>query len=107
MRARLGTGADAASIAAIYSRGIEERGATFETSSSTAEEVRDWFRGDHPVVVVESEDEERVVAFGRAFGYSARAWYAGVYEVEVYVDPAYRRRGAGALALDEIVIRAQ
>jgi phosphinothricin acetyltransferase len=107
MRARLGTGADAASIAAIYSRGIEERGATFETSPSTADEVRGWFRGDHPVVVVETEEEEHVVAFGRASGYSARSWYAGVYEVEVYVDPAYRRRGAGALALDEIVIRAQ
>ena len=43
MRARLATRADAAAIARIYTQGIEDRIATFETRPRSAEDVRGWF----------------------------------------------------------------
>jgi len=45
MRARPATPADAAAIARIYSAGIEERVATFETRRRSAADVERWFDG--------------------------------------------------------------
>ena len=50
---RLATIGDAAQLAVIYNEGIEERVATFETRPRSAEDVRGWFDGRHPIVVVE------------------------------------------------------
>ncbi len=52
---------DAPAIAEIYNEGIEDRVATFETRPRTADDVRVWFDGRHPTVVV--TDGDRVVAF--------------------------------------------
>lgn len=48
-------------MARIYNQGIEERVATFETRPRAAGEVRSWFGGRHPVVVVEEGGD--VLAF--------------------------------------------
>ncbi len=53
MRTRPATVADAVAIAAIYTQGIEDRVATFETRPRTAADVIAWFDGPHPVIVVE------------------------------------------------------
>ncbi|MEJ7763433.1 MAG: N-acetyltransferase family protein [Thermomicrobiales bacterium] len=53
LRARAATVGDAAAIAAIYTQGIEDRVATFETRPRTADDILGWFGGPYPVVVVE------------------------------------------------------
>jgi phosphinothricin acetyltransferase len=101
MRARPATPDDASAIAAIYNQGIEDRVATFETRPRTAADVAGWFDGRHPVVVVEADGG--VVAFAAASLYRPRACYAGVAECSVYVARDARGRGAGRLALAELI----
>ncbi len=55
LHARRAAPADAPMIAQIYSEGIADRVATFETSPRSAEDVRAWFDGVHPIVVVEGD----------------------------------------------------
>ena len=105
MQARLATPADAAAMARIYNQGIEERNATFETRLRTAEDVTGWFDGRHPIIVVEEEGE--VIAFAATFAYSPRACYAGIAEVSLYVEHGARRRGAGRLAVTELLRAAE
>jgi len=101
MQVRQATPVDAAEIARIYNQGIEDRTATFETRLRTEDDIKIWFDGVHPVVVV--QNESRVVAFAATFEYRPRACYAGIAEVSVYVDRAFRKRGAGRLALQGLI----
>jgi L-amino acid N-acyltransferase YncA len=105
MIARAAEPEDAAAIAQIYNQGIEDRIATFETRLRAAGDIRAWFDGVHPVVVV--EDESRVVAFAATSLYRPRDCYAGVAEFSVYVARAFRRRGAGRLALEALIDAAR
>ena len=86
--------ADAAAIAAIYTQGIEDRIATFETRPRTAEEMTAWLAakaGRHPVVVAERGG--RVVAWAAADTYRPRECYDGVAECSVYAARDARRTG--------------
>jgi len=105
MHARLATPSDAAAIAEIYNQGIEERIATFEVRRRTAEDVRGWFDGRHPVVVV--EEEGAVIAFAATFPYRPRDCYAGIAELSVYVAREHRGIGAGRLALTFVLGAAE
>jgi len=105
MHARLATPSDAAAIAEIYNQGIEERIATFEVRLRTAEDVRGWFDGRHPVVVV--EEEGAVIAFAATFPYRPRDCYAGIAELSVYVAREHRGCGAGRLALTFVLGAAE
>ena len=100
MTARLARTSDAAEIARIYNQGIEERNATFEIRHRTTDDVLRWFDGTHPIVVVE---DPGVVAFAATFTYRPRACYDGIAEVSLYVDQRHRKRGAGRLALSELI----
>ena len=93
MRSRTATPNDAAAIAAIYNQGIAERIATFETRPRSANDVRAWFDGAHPIVVV--EDGGQVIAFASTSTYRPRECYAGIAEFSVYVARDARKRGAG------------
>jgi L-amino acid N-acyltransferase YncA len=104
MRARLGGPEDAAALACIYNQGIEDRIATFETRLRTEADIRAWFDGAHPIVVVEQDGS--VVAFAATFAYRPRACYSGIGEVSVYVERAFRRHGAGRLALECLIAEA-
>jgi hypothetical protein len=86
---------DAEAVARIYNEGIEERIATFETSLRTAREIKAWFDGTHPVVVVEEEGE--VISFANTASYSPRACYSGVAEFSVYTASDYGSGGGGRL----------
>src|SRR5258708_5490027 len=99
--ARHATPADSEAIARIYNQGIEDRVATFETRPRAADDVRLWFDGVHPVVVV--EDNGQVIAFGATFAYRPRDCYAGIAEASLYVDREARGRGAGRLALSALI----
>jgi len=97
MRARAATADDAPAIARVYNEGIADRVATFETRLRSADDVRAWFDGVHPIVVVEEGDE--IVAFAATSPYRPRDCYAGIAEVSVYVSRGARGRGAGRMAL--------
>ena len=104
MIARTATPADSAAIAQIYNEGIEDRVATFETRMRSVEDIRAWFDGVHPIVVV--EEAGRIVAFGATSTYRPRECYAGIAETSVYVARAYRRKGAGRIALRALMEEA-
>lgn len=101
LEARNATPEDAEAIASIYNEGIADRIATFETRLRTAADIRKWFDGRHPIIVV--EDACEVVAFAATSDYRPRECYAGVAEFSVYVGRSARRRGAGKLALDALI----
>jgi phosphinothricin acetyltransferase len=107
-RARYSTRAaalgDAAAIARIYNEGIEDRISTFETRPRTAQEIESWF-GGHPILVV--EEAGAPVGFAALSQFRARACYAGVAELSIYVARTHRGRGAGAVALRALVAEAE
>jgi L-amino acid N-acyltransferase YncA len=105
MRLRGAKPEDAADIARIYNQGIADGSATFETRARTEADIRGWFDGTHPAVVVLEGD--RAVAFAATFAYRPRACYAGIAEVSVYVDRDFRKRGAGRLALLGLIDAAE
>jgi phosphinothricin acetyltransferase len=106
MHLRLATTEDATAIAAIYNQGIEDRIATFETRLRTPQEIEQWFDGVHPIVVLET-DEHQVIAFASTSVYRPRPCYVGIAEFSVYVERAWRGRGAGRQALERLLQEAQ
>ena len=96
---------DAGAIASIYNEGIEDRVATFETRLRTSDDIRRWFDGIHPIVIV--EDNGKAIAFAAASQYRPRECYAGIAEVSVYVARDGRGRGAGRLALSALIEAAR
>ena len=105
MQARAASPDDTEAIARIYNEGIEERIATFETRLRTAREIRDWFDGKHPVVVV--EEKGVVISFANTSSYSPRGCYSGVAEFSVYTSSHARGRGAGKLAMKALMEAAE
>ena len=104
--ARAATPDDADAIAAIYNQGIRDRVGTFETHERTAADVRAWFDGRHPIVVVESPPSG-VVAFATTSTYRPRACYDGIAEFSVYVARNARGRGAGRIAMSALIDAAR
>jgi phosphinothricin acetyltransferase len=105
MTARPATLSDVPSIARIYNQGIEDRTATFETRLRTDADVAAWFDGAHPICVVEREGN--VVAFAATSTYRPRECYRGIAELSVYVERGARGKGAGRLAMEELIRQAR
>jgi L-amino acid N-acyltransferase YncA len=103
--ARLATSDDAEDITRIYNAGIRDRVGTFETRERSPEDVRAWFDGRHPIVVV--EERGRIVAFASTSSYRQRECYAGIADFSVYVDRDVRGRGAGRVAMDALIDAAR
>jgi phosphinothricin acetyltransferase len=104
-RTRAATPDDADAIARIYNEGIRERVGTFETRERSADDVRRWFDGIHPVIVVEQGAD--VVAFASSSTYRPRECYRGIAEFSVYVTREWRGRGAGRAAMHALVDAAR
>jgi L-amino acid N-acyltransferase YncA len=105
-RARTASPDDAPDIARIYNEGIADRVGTFETQERTVGDVRAWFDGRHPIVVVEDAPGS-VVAFASTSSYRPRECYTGIAEFSVYVTRAARGRGAGRIAMDALIDAAR
>jgi phosphinothricin acetyltransferase len=101
LRARPASPDDAPHITRIYNEGIEDRLGTFETRLRTEADVRAWFDGRHPIVVVDGDNA--IVAFASTSAYRQRACYDGVAEFSVYVARGYRGRGAGRVAMNALI----
>jgi L-amino acid N-acyltransferase YncA len=104
-RARPARPDDAEHITRIYNAGIEDRVGTFETRERTPQDVRAWFDGRHPIVIV--EENGTIVAFASTSGYRTRECYDGIAEFSVYVDRAARGRGAGRVAMEALIDAAR
>ncbi len=95
---------DAEAIARIYTQGIEERIATFETEPRSTEDMLAYLaerEGRYPVIVAEQNGQ--VVAWASAGSYRPRECYAGVCEFSVYADRAARGSGAAQAALQGLI----
>lgn len=101
MLSRRATPKDAVAIAQIYNQGIEDRLATFETRLRTAEDIRKWFDGIHPVITV--EEGNKIVAFAATSLYRPRDCYRGIAEFSVYVAREARGRGIGKIATEALI----
>jgi phosphinothricin acetyltransferase len=107
LRARPFKAADAAAVAGIYSDGIAERSATFETEPRTAAVIEARFSSSrHPAIVVEASDG-RIVAAAWTSEYRSRHAYDGVAEFSVYVARQARGQGVGRLALLSLIDAAE
>ena len=95
---------DIPAMTQIYNEGIEDRDGTFETRPRSHDDVRAWFDGVHPLVVVERDG--RLVAFGSTASYRSRDCYAGIAEFSVYVSRAVRGQGAGRVAMEALIAAA-
>ena len=104
--ARAATEHDADAMAVIYNQGIRDRVGTFETRERTAADVRAWFDGRHPIVVVEAPGQG-VVAFASTSPYRERECYHGIAEFSVYVDRSVRGLGAGRIAMTTLIDAAR
>ena len=105
MHSRAARPGDAEAIARIYNQGIEERIATFETRPRAGGEIREWFDGGHPIVVV--EEGGAVISFANTTAYSSRRCYSGVAEFSVYTAREARGLGAGAMAMEALISAAE
>ena len=100
---REATPADAAAIARIYTQGIEDRCATFETRPRTDDDVRAWFatQDRYPTVVLEREG--RIDGWASLSPYRPRACYAGIAEFSIYLAREVRGQWLGAPLLAHLI----
>jgi L-amino acid N-acyltransferase YncA len=118
---------DAAAICVIYNQGIEDRLATLETELRTPEERRQWLAAHgprHPVIVAEpivgaggawpgrhvgglveevAGSAPAPIAWGSLNVFNARPAYGYVADFSVYVERAWRGKGAGRALLTRLI----
>jgi L-amino acid N-acyltransferase YncA len=92
-------------VAAVFSEGIADRVATFETDPREAGDVEPWIGAALPLLV--AEEDGRVLGWAKLSEYSDRCAYGGVAEVSVYVARAARGRGLGRELVDAICAEAE
>jgi phosphinothricin acetyltransferase len=103
LAARPAIRADAAVIAAIYSQGIEDRIATFETERRYSEDILPWFDHALAFVSVVDEGDGQVVGYAVAHRYADRCCYAGIGEFSVYIRRDRRGTGVGQVAMAALI----
>jgi phosphinothricin acetyltransferase len=93
--------ADWSPVRAIYLEGIATGQATFEQDAPDWEA---WDRKHLSVCRLVARRGEEVIGWAALTPYSARAVYAGVAEVSVYIAAAHRGKGVGQRLLEALVI---
>lgn len=87
-------------VAAIYRSGIDTGLATFQSDVPAWE---DWDRGHIASCRLVLRLGEDVAGWAALSAVSSRPVYAGVAEVSIYIDEAYRGKGLGKVLLKELV----
>jgi L-amino acid N-acyltransferase YncA len=98
---------DAAAIAAIYNQGIEDRGATFETTPRTPAEMASKIELADRFPLLVAEDAGVVIGWAGLSEYRPRACYDGIAEFSIYLDRAARGHGIGRVLLEALVEAAR
>lgn len=95
---------DFPNVARIYQEGIRSGHATFE---ATAPQWEDWDKKFLPFCRFVAENEGIIIGWAALSAVSARAVYAGVCEVSIYVAPQSQGRGVGAVLLQTLVTESE
>ncbi|MEW6674059.1 MAG: N-acetyltransferase family protein [Thermodesulfobacteriota bacterium] len=98
------TAADWKTVREIYEDGLATGQASFETSAPVWER---WHASHHLHSRLVACDEAGVVGWAALSPASARACYAGVAEVSVYVAARCRRGGVGKRLLQEVIASSE
>jgi len=93
---------DAGPVLAIYQAGLDTGQASFEVTAPAWEEFDAAKLPAHRHVAVDAGTGE-VLGWAAAIAVSDRCVYAGVIEHSVYVHPASKRRGIGAVLLAALI----
>ena len=104
VRIRPMTPEDWEAVRAIYRDGIATGQATFETEAPT---WIDWNRAHLPAPRLVAISSASIVGWAALSPVSARAVYAGVAEVSVYVSATMRGHGVGRLLLERLIEESQ
>jgi L-amino acid N-acyltransferase YncA len=99
---------DAAAIADIYTQGILERVATFESEPRTEADIRRKLEQEserHPTLVAEIDG--RVAGWASISLYRPRECYAGIGEFSIYIDRDARGKGVGKVLLRALIDEAE
>ncbi len=100
--------ADCAAMVAIYNHYVLTDTCTYRTDPETVAEREAWLRaheGKHPVLVAEVEGE--VVGWASLSPFHSRCGYRQTVEDSVYLAPAWRGRGIGAILLKGLIAAAE
>ncbi len=100
---------DAAAIAHVYNQGIDDRVATLETQTRTAEERAEWLasRGSRHPVLVACDGDGAVVGWGSLNPFNPRPAYDHVVDFSIYIGREQRGRGIGDALLGVLEARAR
>jgi phosphinothricin acetyltransferase len=93
-------GSDWEQVRTIYLQGIETGNATFETEAPTWER---WDAGHLRLGRLVAREEARLLGWAALSAVSARAVYAGVAELSVYVAKEFRGQGVGQALLEATI----
>lgn len=100
---------DAPAIARIYNQGIEDRVATLETQTRSAEERAEWLAARsvrHPVLVA-TDGQGAVAGWASLNQFNPRPAYEHVADFSVYVAREQRGKGIGDALLGALEGRAR
>jgi L-amino acid N-acyltransferase YncA len=99
---------DLARIVEIYNSTIQSRMVTADTEMVDIESRLDWFLNHtsekRPLWVM--EDDGMIVGWLSFQDFYGRPAYQATAEISIYIDPAYRKKGIGAIFLDYAIKNA-
>jgi L-amino acid N-acyltransferase YncA/predicted O-methyltransferase YrrM len=103
IRVRDAAEVDLAAIAHIYNVAIATRSATAQLEPVTAEDCGAWLSSGYPIWVADIEG--RVAGWLSCKPFLPRCAYRGTFELSVYVDENFRRRGVARQLLQYGIAR--
>ena len=98
------TADDWGAVSSIYAQGIAAGNATFETKVPSWET---WNAPHVPVPRLVARDDSGILGWAALSRVSARAVYAGVGEVSIYVADGVRGKGVGTALMKELVAQSE
>jgi len=94
------TPSDWPEVSKIYTLGIETGLATFQTEAPSYE---DWDNGHISACRLVAKIADQVIGWAALSPVSSRCVYAGVAEVSIYIDPAFKGMHVGTVLLNALI----
>ncbi len=95
---------DLRAITEIYNEAVLHTTATFDTTTKTIEEQREWYdkHGTRFPILV-AEDDKKVIGWASLSAYSDRCAYSDTAEASIYIRTEDRGKGLGRKLSDAIL----